>query len=183
MHRDLKASNVLLDSRTLQSARAKIADFGVAKALDTLVVDTYSRGAREWSAPETLAGSFQRPSDVYSYGVLTFEVLTRMFPFAGQTSEEKLNRVAQQAMYSKFVMDEELLEHEGVGEEQQQKRWERRRERTFADRRPDLGRVPQDCPVRLLLLMKMCWADTPEERPEFETIVAIMPTLRSTIAD
>ena len=61
VHRDLKASNVLLDSLNLEDARAKIADFGVAKAMDAIVTDTYSRGAREWSAPETLAGKFKAP--------------------------------------------------------------------------------------------------------------------------
>ena len=94
-----------------------------------------------------------------------FEVLSRKLPFGGQTSEEKLNRVAQQAACSKFTLDPDLLEDEGVDEEQQRKRWARRRERTYGARRPDLALVPKEAPPRLVMLMKMCWGDDPDSRP------------------
>ena len=139
VHRDLKASNVLLDSVDLNVAVAKVADFGVAKAMDSVVADTYALGALEWSAPETLAGQFSFASDVYSFSVLMYEVLTRALPFAGKSSEEKMKLIAMQDDSARFVYNADLFADEAVTTEQQHVRWVRRRERTLEARRPDIS--------------------------------------------
>ncbi|XP_050120295.1 cysteine-rich receptor-like protein kinase 2 isoform X1 [Malus sylvestris] len=75
IHRDIKASNILLDSRL----RAKIADFGLARSFeeDKSHISTAIAGTLGYMAPEYLAhGQLTEKADVYSFGVLILEIIT-----------------------------------------------------------------------------------------------------------
>lgn len=85
IHRDVKPSNVLLDS---VAQRARITDFGLARFTDqveSITQDGTILGTPAYMSPEQLlnGGSADCRSDIYSLGVTLFEMLTGRVPFQG----------------------------------------------------------------------------------------------------
>ncbi len=83
IHRDIKPGNVLLDA---SSMTAKLTDFGIANMLDSALAGTEDfRGSPAYMAPECFnaAGICSLYSDVFSLGVLTYELITGKRPFSG----------------------------------------------------------------------------------------------------
>ncbi len=95
LHRDLKPGNILLTS----DREPKVADFGLAKHLDDDTGQTQDGqvvGTPKYMAPEQARGdqrSLGPQTDVYSLGVILYEMLTGDVPFAGSTTIEVLNKV------------------------------------------------------------------------------------------
>jgi serine/threonine protein kinase len=85
VHRDIKPSNILLDL----AGRVKVADFGIAKVAGQSTELTMAgsvMGSPQYLSPEQIRGEeIDGRSDIFSLGVLLYEVLSRKRPFEGDT--------------------------------------------------------------------------------------------------
>ncbi len=85
IHRDIKPANV----RVLPSGRVKIMDFGIARIQETGIQETLTQtnaplGTPGYMSPEQVMGEdLDRRSDIFSFGVLFYELFTGNNPFAG----------------------------------------------------------------------------------------------------
>ncbi len=83
VHRDVKPQNVLLD----EDGAARVTDFGIARSLteEGLTADGRVLGTTDYVSPEQALGHTVTPqSDLYSLGVVLFEMLTGDVPFHGE---------------------------------------------------------------------------------------------------
>jgi serine/threonine-protein kinase len=85
LHRDLKPANVMIDGR----GHAKIADFGLANLAEGVRADEVRAGTPSYMAPEQLAGrEVSVRSDLYSLGLVLYELFTGKQAFEAQTRDE-----------------------------------------------------------------------------------------------
>jgi tRNA A-37 threonylcarbamoyl transferase component Bud32 len=77
LHRDLSSRNILLDEKL----NAKVADFGLSKIKEENTNVSTTIGAVAWMAPEVIKGQpYTEKADVYSYGVVLWEMYTAEDP-------------------------------------------------------------------------------------------------------
>jgi serine/threonine protein kinase len=96
LHRDVKPDNVHLDA----NGRAKLMDFGIAKTQQVSLTRTgFTLGTPHYMAPEMLTGQPATPQvDVYSFGIMLFELLCGRKPIDADTVE----RISSQSCMSLF---------------------------------------------------------------------------------
>ena len=85
VHCDIKPHNILVTS----DGRVKVADFGIARAITstTMTYDGNVVGSVHYFSPEQAKGTKITPkSDVYSLGIVLYEMLTGRLPFHGETT-------------------------------------------------------------------------------------------------
>jgi serine/threonine-protein kinase len=91
VHRDLKPQNVFLSSAGI----AKLMDFGIAKTDRTSLTQTgYSLGTPSYMSPEQVLGKgVNHLADIYSFGIVLFELITEIKPLSGDTLERVFWRI------------------------------------------------------------------------------------------
>jgi beta-lactam-binding protein with PASTA domain/tRNA A-37 threonylcarbamoyl transferase component Bud32 len=84
IHRDFKSQNVIVD----EDGNAKVTDFGIARAGTSEITETGSiMGTAQYLSPEQAQGhAVTAASDLYSIGVIVYEMLAGRLPFDGDTA-------------------------------------------------------------------------------------------------
>jgi tetratricopeptide (TPR) repeat protein/predicted Ser/Thr protein kinase len=87
IHRDLKPQNILID----RNGRVAIADFGLAKSFEQVSLTEAGKviGTPHYMSPEQVKGvALDHRTDIYSLGIILFEMLTGKLPFTGSSPFE-----------------------------------------------------------------------------------------------
>ena len=103
VHRDIKPQNLML----LRDGTVKVADFGIAALENEMQDSNQAIGSIHYIAPEQARG--ENPdarSDIYSLGIVMYEMLTGQKPYTGET----INEIAIKHMSSDYVPIEDLTE-------------------------------------------------------------------------
>jgi serine/threonine-protein kinase len=96
VHRDLKPSNIMI----LEDGTVKVMDYGIARArrFEGLTVTGAFLGTPDYVAPETAEGKgADSRSDLYSLGIVFYEILTGKKPFVGDTPFATLRKHVSEA--------------------------------------------------------------------------------------
>jgi len=92
IHRDLKPSNVMLVRQPDGRERVKVLDFGIAKVLTETTAGQVSApmGTPHYASPEQLrpGGHIDRRADIYSLGIMLYQMLTGTLPFNAPSTYE-----------------------------------------------------------------------------------------------
>ncbi len=131
IHRDLKPENIMI-RRGIRGVHAKVLDFGIARLMDAgtkLTMAGSIAGTPRYMSPEQVEGrEVDARADIYSLGIVLYEMLTGRQPFDGTSIAEILSKQANAPLppLAQFAPDLDIPEIEGVLRRATEKRPESR---------------------------------------------------------
>ena len=162
VHSDIKAANILVDKRRT----AKISDLGTGRVtrgltgtstmMGTATQGGGAKGSPLWMAPELVEDPSVAPSlasDVYSWAITAWEILTTRLPYHNEKNEVVNDILTLKAMNA-------LVK---------------------GTLRPDLNAIRDDCPKAIVLLLKRAWSSDIPERPTMANVVEELLQISSCI--
>lgn len=140
IHRDLKSPNLLVDKHW----RLKVCDFNLSRVMEeSVVLSSMVASNPRWLAPEILAGlPYTVAADVYSFGIIMWELLTWEVPWSQQNTWQVHAMVTVEHMRPDLPVD--VATTSGG---------------TFGDMKDYLA------------LMSDCWSQDADDRPDFESVI------------
>jgi serine/threonine-protein kinase len=107
VHRDIKPANIMYE---LASDTVKVTDFGIARITDSSKTKTgLVLGTPSFMSPEQLAGKkVDGRSDLYSLGVMLFQLLAGVLPFRGESMAELMYKIANEEAPDIRIIRKEL---------------------------------------------------------------------------
>ncbi len=107
VHRDIKPANIMWDPETDE---CKITDFGIARITDSSKTKTgMVLGTPSYMSPEQLAGQkVTGQSDIFSLGVMLYQMVTGKLPFTGDSMASLMYKIANEAHQSPETINPEL---------------------------------------------------------------------------
>ncbi|KAH3757190.1 leucinerich repeat kinase [Pelomyxa schiedti] len=151
VHRDLRSPNIfMLCFDPKAPVRAKVADFGLSVRAAGKVAGNLSTW--QWLAPEVIdchSEEYDEKSDIFSLGIVYYELVTRMYPYDEYAENPKYSRkkgtsVEWREQNIKIAISQE-------------------------DLRPT---IPDNCPKKLAKMMHNCWNRVPNLRPSAESLTS-----------
>ena len=83
VHRDIKPQNIIIS----REGKVKVTDFGIAKATTSQTTTSSAMGSVHYASPEQARGGYvDHRSDIYSLGIVMYEMVTGRVPFDGETA-------------------------------------------------------------------------------------------------
>lgn len=102
IHRDIKPQNIIISTE----GKVKVTDFGIAKATSSNTISSDVMGSVHYASPEQARnGYIDKRSDIYSLGIVMFEMVTGRVPFDGDTTvavalQHLQEEIAKPSMYA-----------------------------------------------------------------------------------
>ena len=105
VHRDIKPQNIMIS----KDGKVKVMDFGIAKAATSETIASNAMGSVHYTSPEQARGGYSdAKSDIYSLGIVMFEMVTGRVPFDGETTVAVAVKHLQEEMPSPRIFCPEL---------------------------------------------------------------------------
>ena len=105
IHRDIKPQNIIIS----MEGKVKVTDFGIAKAATSNTITSNVMGSVHYTSPEQARGGYSdEKSDIYSWGITMFEMLTGRVPFNGETTVAIAIKHIQEELPSPRSLVEEI---------------------------------------------------------------------------
>ena len=83
IHRDIKPQNIIIS----KEGKVKVTDFGIARAASSQTISSSAMGSVHYISPEQARGGYSdEKSDIYSFGITLYEMLTGTVPFDGDST-------------------------------------------------------------------------------------------------